>query len=233
MIDLDELVQFLDQFFLKHRYPEDLNGVYRAGNRPLQRLGLTLDPFIGFSDWIDTHQIDAVFLHRPWKLELESIATNIPVIAYHLAFDERLTLGLNFRLSEALNLINPQPLGYKENRPIGMIGEIPPQAFDRYVQQIDQIFGGYESISGELDSVSKVAIVGAMNDALIREASQRGAELYLTGQFRTAAKQAVLETAMRVIEIGHHRSERWGLRALANVLRERWANLQVLIFEND
>lgn len=233
MIDLDELVQFLDQFFLKSPYPDDFNGVYRTGDQPIQRIGLALDPGVGLSDWIVAHQIDALFLHRPWKLELESIAANIPVIAYHLAFDERLTLGLNFRLSEALNLINPQPLGYKENRPIGMIGEIPPQAFDRYVQQIDQIFGGYESILGELDSVSQVAIVGAMNDALIREASQRGAELYLTGQFRTAAKQAVLETAMSVIEIGHHRSERWGLRALANVLRERWANLQVLIFEND
>lgn len=233
MIALTELVQFLDQFFLRYPYPDDLNGIYHPSDRPIQRIGLALDPFVGLPDWMDTHQIDALFLHRPWKLELESIASNISIISYHLAFDERLTLGLNLRLAEVLNLIDPHPFGYKENRPIGMIGKILSQEFDRYIHQINQVFDGYESILGNLETVSKVAIVGAMNDALVREAAHEEVDLYLTGQFRVSAKQAVSETGLGVIEIGHRRSEHWGLRALAGILRERWANVQVIIAEND
>ena len=68
-----------------------------------------------------------------------------------------------------------------------------------------------------------------MNDALIREAADRGAGLYLTGQYRTPAQAAVNETGIAVAAVGHCRSEAWGLRALADVLRERWPELVILV----
>ena len=79
------------------------------------------------------------------------------------------------------------------------------------------------------EEVTKVCVVGAMRGALIREASERGANVYLTGQYRDHAQEAVNDTGMNVLEIGHERCERWGLRALAGVLRERYAGLSVFM----
>jgi len=73
-----------------------------------------------------------------------------------------------------------------------------------------------------------VAVVGAMTDALVREAAERGATLYITGQFRQPAKLAVAQTQIGVIVVGHRRSELWGLQALTGVVRERWSGLEVV-----
>lgn len=223
----ETLIEFLDRFFQVDLYPEEeRGGIYRKSDRPIHRLGLALDPIPTLDRQIVNHRIDGMFLHRPWQLDPE---LDIGVVFYHLAFDERLTLGFNLRLADALSLVNVQPFGQKAGRAIGMIGEISPQSFDRYCGQVRELFGGYESTLGQADSVRKIAIVGAMNETLIRSASAEGAEVYITGQFRASAKAAVLETGMCVIEVGHRRCEQWGLNALSGLLRERWSNLQTVL----
>ncbi len=229
MIYLKDLAEFLDQFFLKHQYEHDPGGIYHDSDRPIHRLGLLLEPFPTLDDWIRHHDVDALFLHRPWKLENGWMTENLGVIFYHLPFDERLTLGFNLRLADALSIVNVQPFGEKDNRVIGMIGEILPQPFDRYTNQVQQVFNGYTSLAGGPEAIVKVAVVGAMTESLIREAAQQNVTVYITGQFREAAAQAVLETGINVIEIGHRRSEEWGLRLLSNILRERWATLDVIV----
>ena len=67
-----------------------------------------------------------------------------------------------------------------------------------------------------------------MNDALVREAADRGANLYVTGQYRKPGQEAVDETGIAVVAVGHRRSEEWGLRALAHLLRQRWPELDVM-----
>ncbi len=37
------------------------------------------------------------------------------------------------------------------------------------------------------------------------------------------------ETRNGAIAVGHRRSEEWGLRAIAGVLRERWSRLEVVL----
>ncbi|MBW4524729.1 MAG: Nif3-like dinuclear metal center hexameric protein [Phormidium tanganyikae FI6-MK23] len=227
MMTQETLIEFLDRFFQVDQYPkEERGGIYRKSDRLIQRLGLALEPTLNFDLWITNHRVDALFIHRPWQLDPE---LDIGVVFYHLPFDEQLTLGFNLRLAEALTLVNAKPFGHKAGRAIGMIGEIPPQSSDRCCGQIRDIFGGYESAIGQSEAVRKIAIVGAMNESLIRSAAAQGVEVYITGQFRTSAKAAVLETGMCVIEVGHHRCEQWGLKALSGVLRERWSKLQIIL----
>ena len=77
--------------------------------------------------------------------------------------------------------------------------------------------------------VTRACVVGAMRPALIYEAAERGAQVYLTGQYRKGAAQAVTEMGVSVFEIGHERSEVWGLRTLATTLREEFPNLKVVL----
>lgn len=229
MISIDELAQFLDHFFAVERYGDDQGGVYRAATRPVRRLGLALEPWPTIDQWANAERLDAVFLHRPWKLAPWQLP-ELGVLAYHLAFDERLTISFNPHLADVLQLTAIETLGEKAGRPIGMIGEVPQQSFADYVALLDQVFGQHDEALAPIDEqINRVAMVGAMTDALVREAAERGAQIYVTGQIRQPAREAVRATGIGVVAIGHRRSEIWGLHALAGVMRERWSQLEVVV----
>lgn len=231
MIALNDIAQFLDHFFAVHLYKDDQNGIYILSTRPIKRLGLALEPWTGLRQWVNAEKLDAIFLHRPWQLQPEQLAADIGVLAYHLAFDENLTLGFNARLATVLGMSTLEVLGKKQGRSLGMIGNIPSQDFASYCVCVEEIFGGYDQaiIADHNRQISRVAVVGAMNDALVREAAARGADVYITGQLRQPAQAAVEETGIGVVAVGHRRSEEWGLRALAGLLRDRWSRLEVIL----
>lgn len=229
MIAIAELAQFLDHLFAVERYGDDQGGIYRAAARPVRRLGLALEPWPAIDEWALEERLDAVFLHRPWKLQPWQLPT-IGVVAYHLAFDERLTIGFNPRLADALQIAPIETLGEKAGRPIGMIGAVAEQSFADYVTLLDQVFGQHDEAQPAVEEpIGRVAVVGAMTDALVREAAERGARIYVTGQYRQPARRAVHETGIGVIAIGHRRSEIWGLRALVGVIREHWPTIDVVV----
>lgn len=227
-----ELVNFLDYFFTVEQFAEASQGIYHASDRAIQRLGLALEPSPQLAQWVVSQRIDGLFLHRPWKLDLAQFPADVGIVSYHLAFDQTLTLSFNPPLAIALTLANLEPFGEKQGRTIGMIGTIPPQSFEDYQQQVKAVFSGVEQIHSPASSeITHVAVVGAMTDALVREAVDRGVHLYITGQLRQPANLAVVETGIGVIAVGHTRSEQWGLRSLAGVLQERWATLETVIMK--
>ena len=217
MVTLFDLETFLSNFLLASQFTDDQNGIYRASDRPVEKLGLALEPRPNISDWIIQNDLDALFLHRPWKLG--RISKDVGVLAYHYAFDERLTTGYNPLLADALTLSQLEVLGEKDGRPLGMIGDVPSAPFTAFQVQIEAEFGGFEGVYGATEAatwgeVTRACVVGAMRPALIYEAAERGAQVYLTGQYRKSAAKAVAETGMNVLELGHERSEIWGLRML-------------------
>lgn len=229
LINLEDIAEFLNHFFAVESYPqEERGGIYLPSSRPVQRLGLALEPWTHLQEWTKARNLDALFLHRPWQLE--EILPDIGVISYHLPFDERLTLSFNPRLAQVLGMSGLQVLGKKQGRAIGMVGEIPAQSFACLSSCVNQVFGGYEHIhAANGNEVQRIAVVGAMTDSLIREAAAYSVDVYITGQLRKPAQEAMEETKIAVIAVGHRRSETWGLRALAGVIRERWSSLEVII----
>jgi putative NIF3 family GTP cyclohydrolase 1 type 2 len=236
MISLDDLVEFLNQLLNVEQFENDLKGIYHPSKRSVRRLGLALEPTPDVLQWVSDRQLDALFLHRPWTLELTSFPEEIGIVAYHLSFDEQLTLGYNPWLAIALNLSNVEALGYKNERPIGMIGDIVPLSFEGMLAQVNCIFRGHTLAQSNAQSnarsnntvINRVAVVGAMNEPLIYEASDRGADVYITGQFRKPAALAVQQTNLGIIAVGHQRIEEWGLQTLAKLIQERWKNLEVI-----
>ncbi|OUL26204.1 NGG1p interacting factor NIF3 [Nostoc sp. RF31YmG] len=230
-IFIQEIADFLNWFFTVECFPiSERGGIYLASSNPVARLGLALEPDTQLHEWIKTQNLDALFLHRPWKLTADEISPELGVIFYHLPFDECLTLGFNLRLAQILRMSELEVLGEKEHRAIGMIGDIPIQSFVHLCNCITQIFGGLEQIHSAVNSdVKRIAVVGAMTDSLVREAADRGADVYITGQLRQPAAAAMQETKIGAIAVGHRRSEVWGLRSLAGVLQERWSSLEVFV----
>ncbi|GAA4462085.1 hypothetical protein GCM10023189_38320 [Nibrella saemangeumensis] len=235
-VKLDLLVHFLAGYFNVGRYPADeQGGVFRPSDRPVGRIGLAVEPWPGLNDWLIRHQPDALWIHRPWKLDLSALPVGLSILYHHLPFDEHLTMGFSRPIAKAFQLDSLEEIGYKQApslpaRPIGMIGRAVESSLQHWISLITNEFGGFDSISeGSHSLISRVAVVGAMNEALIREAADQGVQLYLTGQYRPSAGRAVAETGMSVIAVGHGRSEAWGLRALAGILQEGWPELEVVV----
>lgn len=232
----EELLSFLHTFFTVSRYSiAEQGGIYHQSERTVHRLGLALAYSPDLPWWVSQQRFDALWLHRPWQLPGDALPPDVGVIYHHLPFDETLTMGFNQPLADTLGMLMPETLGYKQTdadapqRAIGMIGDVTAQRFAAWQRWTTQTFGGYDQAQpGQRDEMSRVAVVGSMNDALIREAAERGAKLYLTGQYRKAAQEAVDATGMAVIAVGHRRSEEWGLMTLTHVLQRQFPALTVL-----
>ncbi len=230
MISPNNLANFLDQYLETARYPDEAPLVHHQFSRSVQRLGLALEAWPGIGDWARAEKLDAVFLHRAFKLGPDALPQEIGVLASHLPFEEKLGLGCNQRLATALGMTHLETLGYRRGRPLGMLGRVPVQTVSAFYQSVKETFGGRdEARTCERNEVTKVAVVGAMTAELMHEASQRGAEVYITGQMRKPAKEAILDTGLGIVIVGHQRSEQWALSAFANILRERFCGLKVVL----
>jgi putative NIF3 family GTP cyclohydrolase 1 type 2 len=230
MTSLSAIETFLNEFFQVERYPQETNGVVRPTERPIKRIGIALEPFPDMANWVELEDLDALVLHRAAKLDPETFSESVGILGYHLPFDERLTLGWNLRLAEVLGITDTEVIGRKQERPLGMIGNVMKHTLDDYDQQVFTVFGGYEEVHpGVHHEIRRVAVVGAMTEALVQEASERGADLYLTGQMRQPGRAAMQNTGVGVIAVGHRRSELWGLRALAHLLQERFSDLECIL----
>ena len=241
-LSLSDIVDFLHSELACDRYPDtEQGGIYYASDRPVSRLGLALEPFPSLITWVADNDLDAIWLHRPWQLDLTTLPPGVGVIYTHLPFDEHLTMGYNPRLATQLQATGPlEPVGFKQathetgellpQRPIGMVFDSVPQNVAQWVRRVETMFGGYDRVEpGRQVTTGRVAVVGAMNEMLVREAADRGVGLYLTGQYRTSAQKVVDETGVAVIAVGHRRSEEWGLQVLADVLRERFTHLLITV----
>ena len=186
------------------------------------RIGLALESWSGIGAWVRAECLDALFLHRPWHLDERELPPDFGILTYHRAFDLTLTLGLNPLLADTLHMTSVVPFAFKDSLVLGMLGNILSTPLDTFIALLAETFAVPPEIPAiYTETVNRLAVVGAMNDALIREAAAQDVQLYITGQFRQSARRAVSETRMTVAIIGHTPSELWGLRALATLLRQR------------
>ncbi|HEX9950520.1 MAG TPA: Nif3-like dinuclear metal center hexameric protein [Rubricoccaceae bacterium] len=200
----------------------DPAGVWIASDRPVRRLGLRLDAGRAPYGWL-SKDIDALLVHRPFGLWPARLPAGLGVLAVHHALDDLFATGHNPALARTLGLaLDDEPLR-RDGRVIGMVGTVE-DAETRVVAA----FGGAEATAGEPEASGRVAVVGAMTEALVRDAAERGVGLYVTGQMRQPAMAAVRETGMRVVAVGQGRSERWGLRYVGGLLAAAFPGLTVV-----
>src|SRR5687768_8304575 len=120
MPNLADIATFLQIVLDTDKYPqEDRGGIYVSSSRPVRRIGLALDPWPTLPSWLEHEDLDAIFLHRPFNLDKETIPPTRGVVYAHLPFDERLTIGYVPRLADVLGLRARSPMGDKSGRPLG------------------------------------------------------------------------------------------------------------------
>src|SRR5690606_28225234 len=135
------------------------------------RLGLALEPWSGMEKWIRAERLDAVLLHRPWRLPIDALPRELGVLASHAPFDERLGLGWNKPLADQMELGGLEPLAGKSGVPVGMLGTVVPMGWRVLIDRLTAVFGGVQDSVGVPGArsavVSRIAVVRAMNGDLV------------------------------------------------------------------
>ncbi len=201
-------------------FPRDTNGVWQAGDgRAVARLGVGLAGNRLTAGQLARAGVDALLLHRPWGLG--EVPPGVGVLAVHEALDERLTTGENPWLAERLGFVLGEGIGARRGRPlVSLARRATPMPLGELLARVGEELG-----EGELWNpqpltvpVQTIALANAMRPALVAVAASQGASLYLTGALRPAARPFLLQTEMAAVGLGHHATERWGLRWLARGL---------------
>lgn len=157
----------------------------------------------------------------------------ISLLAYHLPLDSHPTLGNNAQLAQALGLTLSAPLYPEEKNPVGNIAilETPISALTLYQRIITAlqreplyISSTYndkgESVPTDTKLYYKIGICTGGAEDMIEQAFSQGCDAYISGEISERTTHIVRELGIDYFSAGHHATEKGGIMALGEELKD-------------
>ena len=160
-----------------------------------------------------------------YRLVAPLVRSGIALYAAHLPLDAHPTLGNNAGLARAIGLGGLEPFAEWRGHLIGVKGAfpepIPREELHRRVREACPD-GRFEAVDAGAALVRTVGVVsgGAAED--FPQAVAAGLDAYVTGELGLADYNAVLNDPIDYVAAGHYATERFGPRAVAGWLAERF-----------
>jgi dinuclear metal center YbgI/SA1388 family protein len=230
----DELLRYLDDLLAAREIQDySFNGLQVEGRAEVHRV------VVGVSACAELFRIaiergaDAVLVHHgllwqgqdprirgPLRDRIRLLLMHeLSLYAYHLPLDKHAELGNNALAATALGLKDWQPFAG-----VGIFGSADGLSIDDVLRKVEELYGGFSG--GPLvfregpEVIRKVAILAGGGGKYVGEAILAGAELMLTGEAAEPVLHLVREARMHFVAAGHYATERLGVLALSDHLRE-------------
>jgi dinuclear metal center YbgI/SA1388 family protein len=149
------------------------------------------------------------------------VEREINLFAYHLPLDAQPELGNNAGVARAIGLEATAPFGKYKGQLIGLRGRFAsPIDVDELVVRVRNTIGEPHVVfRGTRRSVSTLAVCTGGAPELLHDVIGAGLDGYLTGEVTEWVQAVAAESGCLFIGAGHHATERFGPRALAERLR--------------
>lgn len=126
------------------------------------------------------------------------------------------------------------PLEPVRLQPMGRLGTLPKvQSLTEFSKDVDTKLGTKCWTWGNVDQVSKVAVVGGAADSEWRAAKDAGANVLVTGEVKQHVALEAVSAGFSLIAAGHYATEHPGCVALATRMNEELGGIQWLVYEPD
>lgn len=164
---------------------------------------------------------DPRILRGPLKRRIELLLKHdLTLGAYHLCLDAHPELGNNILAARGLGLADPAPWAPVNGRLIGWRGcwdGLPPE---EALARICRLYGSdpLAFLDGP-PRIREVGIISGGAQSEVRRAAEEGLDLFITGEASEYVMHAAREYGMHYVAAGHHATERLGIRALGEHLR--------------
>ncbi|AHL22993.1 Nif3-like dinuclear metal center hexameric protein [Thermococcus nautili] len=234
----DELVAFLNEYLQVSAYPDkSSNGLQVEGKTEVERVAFAVDTTLRTIERAAKGKADMLVVHHGmiwgglnyitgihYKRLKALIENGLNLYVAHLPLDAHPEVGNNVGLLKLLGLEPKEPFGEYRGLSIGFYGEFEePQPIEKVAQviaeKLDTTVKTYEFGEREIKTVGAISGAGAF---ALEEARRRGIDLLITGEFTHADYLTALDLPQSVLVAGHYKTETLGVKALMELVRERF-----------
>jgi dinuclear metal center YbgI/SA1388 family protein len=149
----------------------------------------------------------------------------VGLAAYHLPLDAHPVVGNNAILCNELGCESHEAFGDFRGTPVGRAGTLPGDGVEagELFARVREVTGREPIVQGDGPArIRRIGIVsGSAADAL-DEAVAAGLDAFLTGEPREHVMADAREAGIHFIAAGHYATETFGVRALGELLAERF-----------
>ncbi len=234
----DELVSFLNDYLQISAYPDkSSNGLQVEGKEDVERVAFAVDTTLRTIERAVNGKADMLVVHHGmiwgglnyitgihYKRLKALIESGLNLYVAHLPLDAHPEVGNNVGLLRLLDLEPKGPFGEYKGLSIGFWGEFEePQPIEKVAQiiaeKLDTTVRTYEFGRREIKTVGAISGAGAF---ALEEAHRKGIDLLVTGEFGHADYLTAIDLPQSVLVAGHYKTETLGVKALMEVVRERF-----------
>ena len=240
-----ELVAYLNEYLQIESFlasDSSLNGLVVGGeDKKIGKIGYAVDACQASFDQAVRENVDFLLVHHGlfWGAPLAvtgshytRLATlikhDINLYAAHLPLDAHPEIGNNIQIAKALGLEEIEAFSAYKGQTIGYKGILKePKTLKEIANRL-----GYEKtvlLPFGKEKIQMVGIVSGGASRNISDALSDGLDLYITGEVEHESYHVALEGGINVLGGGHYVTEIYGVRALAEHLRERFGLEAVFI----
>lgn len=232
-----ELVQLLNDLLQVNRIRDYCpNGLQVEGKDDIHRVICGVTASQALLDHAVASNADAVIVHHGyfWKNEAAEIIGmkkrrlqtllrhDINLLAYHLPLDVHVSLGNNAQLAKQLGFENVwalpsvEPLGVVQVADLAVPISLSELA-NRITQQLRRTPLVHQAPKGD---IQRIAWCTGGGQGYIDAAYSAGADVFISGEVSEQTIHSANEQGIHFIAAGHHATERYGIAALADYLRQ-------------
>jgi dinuclear metal center YbgI/SA1388 family protein len=150
---------------------------------------------------------------------------DVALAGYHIPLDAHHELGNNAILADRLGCERHEAFGTFRDQKIGRAGAFPGDgipAADLF-ERVREVTARTPTVfDGGPERVRRIGIVSGSGADMLPEASALGLDALLTGEPREHVMADAREAGIHFIAAGHYATETFGIRALGELLAERF-----------
>ncbi|HEV2855233.1 MAG TPA: Nif3-like dinuclear metal center hexameric protein [Thermoanaerobaculia bacterium] len=237
-VDREALVVYLDQYLDSRGRDYGPNGLQVEGRAEIRKIVTGVSACQELFVRAREAGADAILVHHgifwegmprtltgfQYRRVAELIRADMSLIAYHLPLDRHEEVGNNAVAGRGFGLEDLEPFGFHDGLPVGFKGRFPaPIPALELMERCRRIYAQEPlAFLGGPDSVSTLGIIsgGAQRD--VYTAIDEGLDAYVTGEVSEWVMNVAREAGIHYLAAGHYATERLGIRALGEHVREKF-----------
>ena len=238
MACLDEIVAFLDEELRLGEvpdYPGAVNGLQMQGEQEVRRVAAAVDASLPVVKKAVEAGMDLLVVHHGmfWKgarpvtgATYEKFKTameaGLAIYSAHIPLDVHPVLGNNARRSAALELQDTEPFFEWKGTRLGIRG-IFPGSLDQLTERVTEVLGSPPHVcAAGSDAAGTVGVISGGGGEFLEGVREAGIDTFLTGEGPHWSYTEAEELGLNVLYGGHYLTETSGVRALVDLLVEKY-----------
>ncbi|MCC2604397.1 Nif3-like dinuclear metal center hexameric protein [Planctobacterium marinum] len=215
------------------------NGLQVEGKSKIQNIITGVTACQALIDAAIEHGADALLVHHGffWKSENPAIVgmkyqrikalidNGINLYAYHLPLDVHPEFGNNSQLGKLLGLTDIHSVEAIKPEGVVMRGtsNIHTSVAD-FAKNVEQRLGRTPMVVGNLKrKINQVAWCTGGGQSFIEQAAEHGIDMFISGEISEQTTHIARELGIAYLSAGHHATERYGIKALGEVVARELA----------